>query len=254
MLCMRQLTQCATIGQLENTLTKKCLLGANILAPRVQAARKAQMITNPVDIDYQPGVSAKGLRTLNVLLGKNGCGKSTVLKQLEVLGDLSSGSWGLRRYITPERGGVLVLEPNIERHMIQDTGWMASSRRANAQAQFRQQSIAQYRRLELSVLREFQESQEVKFQTHIDRINSLLENIEIRTPGNTTDASFKIYSRTSGGEVDANVISSGESELISLAIECLVYAQEVQPGVENLGAVKRPLQRPQRRPRRASSS
>jgi hypothetical protein len=53
-------------------------------------------------------------------------------------------------------------------------------------------------------------------------LNSLLDNIEIRRES----SDFKIYQKSSEEPVTAENISSGESELISLGIECLVFAKE----------------------------
>ncbi|MET0475558.1 MAG: AAA family ATPase, partial [Mycobacterium sp.] len=52
------------------------------------------------------------------------------------------------------------------------------------------------------------------------KINDLLDNVEIRQE----DTAFKIFDRDNGSEIKPAEISSGESELISLAIECLVFA------------------------------
>jgi ABC-type cobalamin/Fe3+-siderophores transport system ATPase subunit len=48
----------------------------------------------------------KALAKINVILGKNGCGKSTLLKAFEQ----ALRTEGDKKYITPERGGVLTYE------------------------------------------------------------------------------------------------------------------------------------------------
>ncbi len=85
------------------------------------------------------------LTKINVVLGKNGCGKSTLLKSVE--NGLTTD--GHKRYITPERGGVLVYQPNVEQNISSDANWLGASRRANQFSQFREQSVVQFRRLEL---------------------------------------------------------------------------------------------------------
>jgi predicted ATPase len=52
------------------------------------------------------GQKLSNLAKINVLLGKNGSGKSTVLRSLEQNGP-SLPAFGMARYITPERGGQL---------------------------------------------------------------------------------------------------------------------------------------------------
>jgi len=175
------------------------------------------------------GYSLTNLRKINILLGKNGCGKSTLLKRVE--SDVSRGNeqWGISKYVTPERGGVLIYDAGIDQNIINNTNWIFETRRVNQYGQFRQQSMAQYRKLELMVLREIDKFRRAdtnyKFQNYIDRINELLDNIQIKQEEKDVSI-FKIFSKNGGGEVNPQAISSGESELISLAIECLAFEKE----------------------------
>jgi energy-coupling factor transporter ATP-binding protein EcfA2 len=172
------------------------------------------------------GYSLSHLAKLNVLLGKNGCGKSTLLKAVET----SITTDGRKKYITPERGGTLNYEPNIELSLSSDLQWLGNTRRVNQLAQFRQQSVAQFRRLELNVFRASEAKREVaNFQPYIDRLNVLLDNIEVRR----VDPTFKIYAKPGGELLDPGSISSGEAELISLGIEALAFAEELDTSKEN---------------------
>jgi len=135
------------------------------------------------------GYQLDGLTDINVVLGKNGCGKSTLLKALEE--QLAGDDIGAKKYITPERGGALSYQANVEENHSRDAGWLAQSRRGNQYNQFREQSVMQFRRLELAVHRE----QEAKghasnFQPYVDRLNSLLDNIVIQR----SDPTFKLIS------------------------------------------------------------
>lgn len=59
------------------------------------------------------------------------------------------------------------------------------------------------------------------FDTVVDDINTLLESVELyRSP----DGGFEVRNRAGGPARDNTTLSSGESELISLAIEILAYA------------------------------
>ncbi len=71
----------------------------------------------------------RGLSHVNVVLGKNGCGKSTLLKALDQ--HLSGAELGRKKYVTPERGGVLVYEAGIEQNIISNPTWIAETRRVN---------------------------------------------------------------------------------------------------------------------------
>lgn len=170
--------------------------------------------------------SLKSLSTLNVIVGKNGCGKSTLLKHFES----NPGIDAQTKYVTPERGGALSYNAGVEQNMVNDVNWMKSQRRKNQDTQFRQQTVAQYRRLELGVLREMEGKAIADFTPYIEKINKLLDNIEMRRE----DPTFNLYSRDTGTKISPENLSSGESELISLAIEILVFGNEVADDKPNI--------------------
>jgi energy-coupling factor transporter ATP-binding protein EcfA2 len=187
------------------------------------------------------GYNLRGLARKNLILGKNGCGKSHLLKRVEQA-LLGRNEMGAVRYLSPERGGVLQYEAGIEQNLTNDPNWLAGTRRQNQAHQFRQQSAAQFRRLELLILRDIEQNPAsrkdytITFDRTVDRINKLLDRVLI-TRG---DRSFAITDRASGGPVQPEAISSGESELISLGIECLVFEKECQPDKSNLLLIDEP--------------
>ncbi len=96
--------------------------------------------------------------------------------------------------------------------------------------------MVQYRQLETEVLRAVHDAardggaQPAFFDEVLSDINGLLDNIQIVPAG----ATFKIVSKALGEPIDAQRISSGEGELISLAIECLVFASQLVTDRVNL--------------------
>ena len=157
-----------------------------------------------------------------VLLGKNGSGKSTHLRALDERHDLKTV------YITPERGGELKYNPNLEHNIESDPRFLTNERRQNRTSQFRTGSAVQFRQLELLVLREIQNNPALRsqadytFDATLTQINSLLLNVELRS----ASRGFSVQSK--GGEpLDESFLSSGEVELIALAIEVLVFARTV---------------------------
>lgn len=172
----------------------------------------------------------KNLSRINIVLGKNGTGKSTLLRQIEQYFSQQQ-AYGNSKYITPERGGDLVYTSGIDENIFNNVSWLSGDRRKNQTTSFRQQSVSQYVKLENIVLREFEDDQnKSKFYPYITKINSLLDNIEIvRAP-----RAFKIFSKSSKQELRPSQISSGESELISLGIECLIFCKECVSGRENI--------------------
>src|SRR5215471_12790239 len=89
------------------------------------------------------------LHRFTILLGKNGSGKSTLLRSLD-------RNDSAIKYITPERGGTLKYEPNIDNNIQQNPTWLSETRRRNRYESFRQQSAAQFRNLEILFLRELE--------------------------------------------------------------------------------------------------
>jgi energy-coupling factor transporter ATP-binding protein EcfA2 len=194
-----------------------------------------------MDIVVNP-FALRELSGKNVILGKNGCGKSFMMKQIEaIIG--KRPEYGLVRYISPERGGNLVYEPGIDQAMAQNTEWIRDARRSNQSANFRQQSATLFRRLELLVLREI-ETEHTKdsyvprrFQDTIDKINVLLDRVRLERDN---AKAFRIVVRETGAEAQPGDISSGESELISLGIEILTFVRESKAGKLNILFVDEP--------------
>ena len=182
-------------------------------------------MSQPCDsITLDNGSSLANLQKFNVLLGKNGSGKSTLLRAVDKKYATESR---LVRYITPERGGTLRYEGSIETNEGNVPNWLDNQRRNNQFQQFRQSSVLNFRRLEIQVLRSIEAEPEVRasnftFESEIKKINELLDRISLRR----ADAqSFEILDQKSKTVLDPNTLSSGESELISLAVEILLFAR-----------------------------
>lgn len=186
-----------------------------------------------MDLDFN-NYSLKNIGKINVLLGKNGSGKSILLRNLDQF-DFMNEAQISTKYITPERGGTLTHEPNLERNINRNENWLPNQLRNNQYQQFRQQSVLQFRKLETLVLREIESNKDLRqdltysFDTIIDSINKLLENIYLVREGED----FEIYLKKEDDKLSEQQISSGESEIISLAIESLVFQKEAKEGVDN---------------------
>jgi len=176
----------------------------------------------------------RNLNKINIVLGKNGCGKSIMLRQVEQRIVAQNPNIGKSKYITPERGGSLTYDAGIEQSMTSNINWLSNERRKNQTVQFRRQSVAQFRKLETLVLREIEREKrnnlQYTFDLYVNKINSLLDNIEIKRH----EITFEIYKKGTDAKLNADVISSGESELISLGIECLIFSKECDPTKDNI--------------------
>jgi predicted ATPase len=172
-----------------------------------------------------------GLSKINVVLGKNGCGKSTVLRQVETDLSTETDDRGLTRYVTPERGGSLTYDAGVEQNITNSPGWVQSMRRANQFPQFKNQTITQFRTLETLVHRAAEEAQVPSdFGRYVERINGLLDQVEVRRDG----ATFRVFARKTDEPVAPASVSSGETELIALGIEALIFPREMSRGKDNL--------------------
>ena len=173
-------------------------------------------------------IQDKLTKRLNFLIGKNGCGKSSLLRELEQT--LARTPDWFVKYITPERGGSLIYDANIEQNISQNVAWLNNSRRTNRFEQFRQQSVSQFRNLELFVLREIEKEQRFRdnhsytFESVVDQINTLLPLVSLVR----SFSGFEIHDKANDSRIDPQSISSGESEAIALAIEVLVFSRECQ--------------------------
>jgi energy-coupling factor transporter ATP-binding protein EcfA2 len=207
-------------------------------------ALKGHSDNGNIEMDLQQinGFNLLGLSARNVILGKNGCGKSYLLKQIEQ-GLQGRSGFGKIRYISPERGGLLRYEAGIDQAISNDPVWMVNARRRNQSENFRQQSASLFRRLELLVLREIERDHTKPdyvprtFDATLERLNKLLDRVKLER-----DAAkgFKVVDRTSNDEVESDQLSSGESELISLGIEFLAFVKECAGEVSNVLLVDEP--------------
>ncbi|MDN4015504.1 AAA family ATPase [Zwartia panacis] len=157
-----------------------------------------------------------------VLIGKNGAGKSTLLRSL------NAGDRPHIKYVSPERGGTLKYDPNVDNNINSNEAWLKQTRQTNRFEQFRQQSAAQFRNLETAVLREIEKEAEKRadstytFDVILEQINELLPAIRMIR---NDKGGFSVQTK-SGQPLDEANISSGESELIALAIEVLVFSRQ----------------------------
>lgn len=157
-----------------------------------------------------------------VLIGKNGAGKSTLLRAL------NAGNNPNIKYVSPERGGTLKYDPGVDNQISSNAKWLKQTRQTNRFEQFRQQSAALFRNLETSVLREIEKNPDKRadltytFDAVLEQINALLPAIRMIR---NDKGGFSV--QTKGGDaLDESNMSSGESELIALAIEVLVFSRQ----------------------------
>ena len=193
-----------------------------------------------MDLLNKNGYNLRNLGKINIILGKNGCGKSKALKQIDQALDNDEG---INKYLTPERGGSLQHDSNLENSISrQQDNWLPTKLRNNQYNQFKEQSVLQYRKLEILTLREIEKNIAIRddhsysFDTVVDKINNLLSNVKLVR--NNSD--FHIELKNAEEKINSKEISSGESELVSLAIECLSFNKSSDPAETNILLIDEP--------------
>lgn len=175
-----------------------------------------------------------GLTSINILLGKNGAGKSSVLRECSerfIAGYLI-------KYITPQRGGTLIYQAGIEQDIRNNAGFLEFTRNKNNENSFKSQTIVQFKRLrDASRLAYEKDHEELKnkvrasgdvrlldaselakpLNSYISKINNLLDQIYVEE----NEDYFNIKQKNTDAILSPENISSGESEIICLAIECI---------------------------------
>ena len=179
-------------------------------------------------------IKATGLRNINVLLGRNGAGKSRYLRSIDEA--VSNNDDYYVRYISPERAGVFRRDGNVMTNMERDPNWITSVRRKNQADNFKAASANLLREVETAYLRKMQDTPDIRldpsrnFRTErLDKINRLLANIAI-----SQDGSDFAFTNNEGETVEPDQISSGESESIALAVEMMYFFDNLKEDKFNL--------------------
>jgi ABC-type cobalamin/Fe3+-siderophores transport system ATPase subunit len=181
-----------------------------------------------MDLDFKE-YRLRNLGAINVILGKNGSGKSTLLRAFDEARTASKDGTYVR-YVTPERGGFLTYDGNLETQMVRQDGWLGKVRRANQRGDFRQMSVSEFRKLEVLALREIEKNPAVRsnatitFESTVAEINALLDHVEI----SRADSGFEVHEKGATAGYSVESLSSGQAELISLAIEILTFSYSIK--------------------------
>lgn len=176
----------------------------------------------------------RGISNINLIVGRNGAGKSRFLRNLE--SSLAGNPAFYVRYVSPERAGVFRADGNIQNAMEHNKDWLRTSRSKNQVDNFKAASANLLREIELAYLRRLQKTHHIRtdldrnFQVdRLDKINQLFQNISIEH-----DNSSYVFRSFSGDLIPPDEISSGESEAISLASEIMYFFETINPTKFNL--------------------
>ncbi|MGF6636812.1 ATP-dependent nuclease [Paraburkholderia sp. MM6662-R1] len=176
--------------------------------------------------------SLVGVNHVNVILGRNGSGKSRFLRLIDSC--LADDKEYRVSYVTPERSGSFQRDGNIETNIASNPGWSIHVRRANQVngASFKAMSHLALRNAESYYLRRLQntDARGRSFQIDcLDPISKMLGNVSIEQ--GTPDFVFRTFD---GTLINPNELSSGESETIAVASEVLSFIMSVDPSRINV--------------------
>jgi len=177
-----------------------------------------------------------GLNNINVIMGRNGAGKSRFLRDIEEMISQDRTRF-YARYVSPERAGSFKRDGNVLTNMSNSSEWLRQTRAVNQASGFKAASAMLFREAETLYLRRLANTPEIRtdltrnFQTdRLSKINQLLTNISLEM-GN---ADFEFRSLADGQIISPDQISSGESEAVALAAEIIYFFDTIDPAKFNV--------------------
>ncbi|MGM0586924.1 MAG: ATP-dependent nuclease [Bacteroidota bacterium] len=171
---------------------------------------------------FLPGGNWKlrNLNRINILFGKNGSGKSELLRALK------NQEINNCRYIVPERAGDIKAQPNLVSRL-RNSQSRESQSNSNFQNDYRQQVITRIDNYFRSKGINEGEAGSVKNKELESILNSLLSDFEFRFKDDTNPFELIRSIDSGNGTVDnINKLSSGETQLFTIGLDILITAAE----------------------------
>lgn len=182
------------------------------------------------------------LSSINIILGRNGSGKSRFLRDIENTIHKDNENFYVR-YISPQRGGTFKRDGIILTNISMNPNFLRENRSTNFSNNFKAASAMLFREAELMYLRNLASIREIRedidrnfYVDRLQKVNNLFNNIEL-VMGNED---FEFRSTVDGNIIDANEISSGESEAMALASEIIYFFDTVDSNKFNVLLIDEP--------------
>lgn len=171
----------------------------------------------------------KGLKPINIIFGKNGSGKSNLLKNIaskrEEFVTVEIPEQNKSEYFkvsykktSPERGGVYQTDGNISTSISNDPNYISSTNLENENRQFRQIVASGFERLLANLA--LHSASEVG-----DLIDGAITKLGTLIPAKyyieKSATNLVIKRRSDGQVIPFNNLSSGEKEMFSLGLDCI---------------------------------
>lgn len=181
----------------------------------------------------QAKISGLEFGKIHFLFGRNGIGKSRILRELDLLGKSGSESGVVTTYIAPERGGEHSMWNQVGAYD-DNPDALADTLRQNQVPKFRQISYSHFDELRNVVRKKREECGEgcKTFKEVIENINLFLDNVELKE--NDKSGFIVVKKGDTNPENDIKKhLSSGEKEMISLMIEISLFVETLSESKSN---------------------
>lgn len=162
---------------------------------------------------------------INIIFGKNGSGKSELLRRIAS----SIQNKSMVHLLSPERGGFLQQDANIETTMRNDPNWDIASRlNTNQVPNFKQRAIARWGLLLNQMAGRLTDEKTTKTESlrMIDVMKKMTKSLDELLPYVgvlSSDGILKFYNKENDEPILPKSLSSGESEVIAMTIECMQF-------------------------------
>jgi len=189
----------------------------------------------------QNGLVIEGISPINVIVGRNGSGKSRMLRELVQICE-SNGEIKMT-YISPERAGHFQYNPSLDDNIRRNPRYFQNSREKNQAETFKQEAAIRLRTMETVFLRKMQHDRNIRnsdvdfYSEFLDPINKILINSSIIQSHDSGDLIFKNFDDEA---ISPENLSSGESEAISLATEIMFYFLNLDKTKNNILIIDEP--------------
>ena len=177
----------------------------------------------------------KNLNNINVIMGRNGTGKSRLLRDIEETTSQDKSFYV--RYVSPERAGTFKRDGNVLTNISNSPDWLRQTRAVNQADNFKAASAVLFREAETLYLRRLASTPEIRmdptrnFETdRLSKVNQLLTNVTLEMGS----ADFQFRSLANGEVISPDQISSGNSEAVALSSEILYFFDTIDPNKFNI--------------------